>query len=243
MNSEYILGAVAPLLGLAVAAVIVLARIASCLKEDLEYTKQRAEGYERMYDERVDRINALEANAREYRKVAKENDDRKGVLAATLNELAEAKAKAEWAGTMLDQAHASRQKLYDLIVTTVNSDAKAARKASEDAVERFLKIADAADRRANDVIREAMTIIGGTSDGEDECECCREKRRQDRQGLGGRPTSQPGDAGGLLRDGGQGTGWRPGVRQPGGQAHQVHQYGSGRSPTANPVDGADDDAH
>ena len=254
MNSEHVLAVVAPLLSLAIAAVIILARIASSLKEDLAYSEQRADGYERMYDERVGRINTLEADLHKQR----------GVLSATLQELAEVndnfkatnaklfKLGRDWENAeavvkeLSQQVHVAcgvNQRLYDLIVTTVNGDAQAARKASEDAVERFLKIADAAERRAGDVICEATTIIGGPVDGEEDCECCRKKRLRDRPEPGGRPAAQPGDAGGLLRDGGQGTGWRPGVRQPGGQAHQVHQHRPSGPPAANPVDGADDDAH
>ncbi len=200
-----------------------------------------------MYDERVGRINALEADLRSLNKIAEERLAGRNMAVAEQAKMLEratsASALVKELSQQVNVACGVNQRLYDLIVTTVNGDAQAARKASEDAVERFLKIADAAERRAGDVICEATTIIGGPVDGEEDCECCRKKRLRDRPEPGGRPAAQPGDAGGLLRDGGQGTWWRPGVRQPSGEAHQVNQHRPGGAPAANPIDGADDDAH
>ena len=245
-------------LGIAIGAAFATSSLRRETQAQLDYYRHRAYEFEGLYDGRVDRINALEADLKKLHAAisakseasSRELDtaygrctrleDELGTSQAALRNATETVWDIEGA---LEKASIANRKLYDLIVTVVNGDAQAARKASEDAVERFLKIAEAAERRAGEVTQEAMSIIGGSSDGEDECECCREKRRQDRQGLGGRTAPQPGDAGGLLRDGGQRTWWRSGVRQPGGQAHQVHQHGPGGAAAANPVDGADDDAY
>ena len=144
------------LFGVALAASLVLAALLKDSRNELVYVLERAKGYERMYDERVDRINALEID---LRKTARENNDNSLRAAELAGELATSQAALHKAtetvweikGT-LERAALTNQRLYDLIVATVNGDAQAARKASEDAVERFLKVADAADRRAGDVL-------------------------------------------------------------------------------------------
>ena len=234
----------ASLLGVFLAAAIILAVLLKDARSELSMACDNYRRMEHTYDEKIvargHRIAALEADLKKLHAVHSATCEEKLESQDALRKATETVWDIK--GT-LEKSALTNQRLYDLIVTTVNGDAQAARKASEDAVERFLKVADAAERRAGDVICEATTIIGGPVDGEEECECCREKRRQDRQGLGGRPAPQPGDAGGLLRDGGQGTWWRPGVRQPSGEAHPVHHHRPGGAPAANPVDGADDDAH